>query len=594
VKAATAYGYNDAGRLGGITAPGLAGFGYEYLANSPLVENIQFSNTTARVMTTTKSYDYLNRLRYIASVNTTPAILSSNAYAYNTASQRTKATNELGKRWDYEYDSLGQVTKGWQHDANGDALSDRKYEYLFDDIGNRDSTTINTVTTEYTANLLNQYSAVGGANPVCDLDGNEESDGTWTRVWDGENRLITAYKTGKHLKFGYDYMGRRVQKRVWNNTDGTGTAALDQRFIYDGWNLITTLDGLASLATVQTFTWGLDLSGSLQGAGGVGGLLAVTVPSGGNAGTYFPCYDGNGNVMALVNTSGTVSASYEYGPFGELLTTPSGLALANPFRFSTKYQDDETGLLYYGYRYYVPSTGRWLSRDPIGERGEVNLYGFLGNDGLDKADYLGLWKIYDALKDKPTGTYGLGITLGGFLKSLLPEDLKGAADYAVKFYTEAVSPIDFEYHLGKMAFTFGGKKPDFKCVFFSFWIRGDLPTISRKLKAGVEWEGSASGQISITDCCTYKYEDVSFSGRIYLNGKLGLAVGIAPANVGINARTATSLWVSRFATDKEQDLRLNVEVNIAGGIHGQLGNGETTVAPIDFTRSKSFPIPIPQ
>jgi len=66
------------------------------------------------------------------------------------------------------------------------------------------------------------------------------------------------------------------------------------------------------------------------------------------------------------------------------------MAKANPFRFSTKYQDDETDLLYYGYRYYNPSTGRWLSRDPIMEAGSLNLYAFLLNDPLDDVDLFGL------------------------------------------------------------------------------------------------------------------------------------------------------------------------------------------------------------
>jgi len=66
------------------------------------------------------------------------------------------------------------------------------------------------------------------------------------------------------------------------------------------------------------------------------------------------------------------------------------LAKANPFRFSTKYQDDETDLLYYGYRYYNPSTGRWVSRDPISERGGVNLYSFIANNPVSRFDSRGL------------------------------------------------------------------------------------------------------------------------------------------------------------------------------------------------------------
>ncbi|MDE3100005.1 MAG: hypothetical protein KGJ88_11085 [Verrucomicrobiota bacterium] len=81
-------------------------------------------------------------------------------------------------------------------------------------------------------------------------------------------------------------------------------------------------------------------------------------------------YDVNTNVAALVNAAdGTVAANYEYGPFGELIRQTGPMAKANPFQFSTKYQDDESGLLYYGYRYYDASTGRWVNRDPLGETG---------------------------------------------------------------------------------------------------------------------------------------------------------------------------------------------------------------------------------
>ena len=110
------------------------------------------------------------------------------------------------------------------------------------------------------------------------------------------------------------------------------------------------------------FVWGSDLSGSIQGAGGVGGLLFITICHSAIGYSDSRCYDGNGNVMALVSMSGgTNCAAYEYGPFGEVIRATGPMAKANPFRFSTKYQDDETDLLYYGYRYYNASTGRWNS-----------------------------------------------------------------------------------------------------------------------------------------------------------------------------------------------------------------------------------------
>ena len=149
--------------------------------------------------------------------------------------------------------------------------------------------------------------------------------------------------------------------------------------------------------------WGLDLSGSTQSAGGVGGLLATiaTKSSPATAGTethYFH-YDANGNVTETVDSNGDLTASYEYGPFGELVSESGSYSAAegspddcgkNTYKFSTKPQDTETGYYYYGYRYYDSSNGRWLSRDPLGEVGGFNVFGFVINDGVNLIDFLGL------------------------------------------------------------------------------------------------------------------------------------------------------------------------------------------------------------
>jgi RHS repeat-associated protein len=141
---------------------------------------------------------------------------------------------------------------------------------------------------------------------------------------------------------------------------------------------------------LRTYLWGLDLSGSEQGAGGVGGLLKITDYTSGTT-HHFVAYDGNGNVAGLVNsTNASVSARYEYGPFGEAIRATGPMAANNPIRFSSKYTDQESGLLYYGYRFYNPSTGRWVNRDPMGERGGKNLCGFVGNRPTYRYDRLGL------------------------------------------------------------------------------------------------------------------------------------------------------------------------------------------------------------
>jgi len=112
-----------------------------------------------------------------------------------------------------------------------------------------------------------------------------------------------------------------------------------------------------------------DLGRSLDGSGGVGGLLWVRLSGGPAAGVHFVTYDGNGNVWNLVSAgTGTETARYEYGPFGEPLRLTCPAAGSNPCRFSTKRTEDGTGLVLYEYRAYSPSIGRWLTRDPIKER----------------------------------------------------------------------------------------------------------------------------------------------------------------------------------------------------------------------------------
>jgi RHS repeat-associated protein len=126
---------------------------------------------------------------------------------------------------------------------------------------------------------------------------------------------------------------------------------------------------------ISTTTNMRDISGSLQGAGGVGGLLmAEELDSDGDTiASHYYAADGNGNIT---------------------LTTSDGGSVKGAFRFSTKYMDHEVetrgGIYYYGYRHYSPELGRWLSRDPIGEEGGVNLYGMVGNDAVNLWDVLGL------------------------------------------------------------------------------------------------------------------------------------------------------------------------------------------------------------
>ena len=149
-------------------------------------------------------------------------------------------------------------------------------------------------------------------------------------------------------------------------------------------------------ALVRTYVWGQDLSGSLDGAGGVGGLLWLTLHTGAGpaGGTHFCAYDGNGNIVALSAASdGSATARYEYGPFGEPIGVTGPAANQNPYRFSTKCADPTTDLVLYEYRAYSPRVERWTSRDHIGEIGVINIYGIVENGPIDFVDFNGLTKV---------------------------------------------------------------------------------------------------------------------------------------------------------------------------------------------------------
>jgi len=149
---------------------------------------------------------------------------------------------------------------------------------------------------------------------------------------------------------------------------------------------------------MRNYMWGVDLSGSVQGAGGVSGLLAVSFP-GTNC---FVAFDGNGDLSALLNAaSASVLAQYDYNQFGELIRLYGPLAGANPFRFSTKYYDVESDLLYYGNRYLNVSVGKLINPDPLGEDAGNDRYAFVDNEAPSAVDDAGLL----TLKRRANGYY---------------------------------------------------------------------------------------------------------------------------------------------------------------------------------------------
>ena len=233
-----------------------------------------------------------------------------------------------------------------------------------------------------------------------DLNGNLTSDGTRGFDYDDENQLICVTVTNKwKSEFTYDgKMRRRIRKEfTWTST---WVQTNEVRYVYDG-NLVIQERDANNLRTVS-YTRGKDITGTLQGAGGIGGLLART--DYGSQLSAFYHADGNGNITALINAQQFIVAKYLYDPFGNILSISGLLADVNLYRFSSKEYHANSGLIYYLYRYYDPNLQRWPNGDPMGEIGfeairariektgeeTSNLYAFCKNEPTDRIDAHGL------------------------------------------------------------------------------------------------------------------------------------------------------------------------------------------------------------
>ena len=272
------------------------------------------------------------------------------------------------------------------------------FAHAYDYIGNQTLFAANALTNSYTHNALNQL--VGRDVPIApqtvmfahDLDGNLTNDGVFAYAYDAENRLASVSSNGITLVNNqYDYRGRRIRKT---------TPTTETTFVYDGWHLVYEHEAVGDVTNETFYCWGNDLSGTLQGAGGVGGLLYLKR----NGTIYVPHADAYGNILRYTDTAGTVVAEYTYNAFGRLISSSGPMAEVFQIRFSSKYYDSDTGLYYYGYRFYAPALMRWLNRDPIEEDGGLNLYGFCGNNMVSFYDALGLYRLlYHKFGTPPPG-----------------------------------------------------------------------------------------------------------------------------------------------------------------------------------------------
>ena len=377
------------------------------------VSGYAFTNAAGRSVSVALDYD--------GSYVTNTVYTMPNGDVFSAQLTREVGRRELVTRRDYffgnqsiywhstDYDLLNRptnaadsvsVAREWLYNRRSElaavSVGTNRYGYAYDTIGNRLWSAANVVTNGYAANSLNQYVSIlrGSASPcepTYDTDGNLTSDGAFEYAYDAENRLVSilpcaptngAFAVANH----YDHLSRRTQKVVSRFADGEWAWSATHTFIWDGNNIVLEKVEFAN-GTTRTFEyfWGADKSGTEQGAGGVDGLLAVSV----DGAFFIPCYDHNGNIVLYVSETGSIAAQSTYDPYGNIIESSGLLANVFSFGFSTKYHDREIGLVAYQRRCYSPALGRWLNRDPIEEEGGENLYGFCENSPCWQTDALG-------------------------------------------------------------------------------------------------------------------------------------------------------------------------------------------------------------
>lgn len=241
------------------------------------------------------------------------------------------------------------------------------------------------------------FQPTNAASLQYDDDGNLLSDGRWSMTWDAENRIIkkeslptVPQAAQRRLEYTLDAIGRRVLVRSSDRNSATWQSVSSRRWLANQLQMLAQMDVQAN-SMIQSYIWGLDLTGTRDGAGGVGGLLRLESEVAQPTAVHIAVLDGNGNVQKLIYAvSGARSAQYEYDPSGTALCANGFGAGLNTFRFSTKFTEVETGDVHYELRDYRPRLGRWLTRDSVAEKGGMNLYGMIGNDLLNRWDLWGL------------------------------------------------------------------------------------------------------------------------------------------------------------------------------------------------------------
>lgn len=354
--------YDAAGRMSNVLSPaGTFIYSYAPVAGSRMVGRLSLPNTAY----ITNTFDPVARVTGTFLKNSGNTVLDSATYGYNTSGQRLTFTNAAGTYVAYNYDNIGQLIVGTS------SVGTENRGYFYDAAWNLNRLTNNGTPTTFTVDSKNQLTSGPATAYAYDSNGNLVSTSSgMSYTYDEENRLTTIISTNTYRTILiYDGLNR-LRSREEDGWNGSGwIPGTPTHYIYDGSVVINE-----RVSGGGFYTRGPDLSGTMQGAGGIGGLLAVTWGFGGvGVAHYYYHADGNGNVTYLTDSSQALAASYRYEPFGNIISSSGTKAAVNVYRFSSKERHANSGTCIYLYRWYDPNLQRWLNRDSLSSLGTVAL-----------------------------------------------------------------------------------------------------------------------------------------------------------------------------------------------------------------------------
>jgi RHS repeat-associated protein len=347
--------YDSLNRLSSeVTSQGTVSYSYDN--NSRLI-----STTVSGQPSSCYSYDNASRLIAVGQ-GTCPTSTSLVVLTYDNANRRNTLTVPNGIVLSYGYDANSHITS-MAYQLGSANIGSLNYQY--DAIGRRIQAAGSLASTAFPQNVssatydvANELTNWNGSAIAYDSNGNVVNDGVASYTWNARNQLLARGVS----TFSYDPLGRRTV-----NASGTN-------LLYEGWNVAQ------------------ELAGTTPVANRIAGSIDEFYSRADSTGTYSPVIDTLGSILALTNSTGTISSQYAYDPFGN--TTVSGGTSTNVFQYAGR-ENDGNGLYFYRGRYYYPTWGRFISEDPLEFwGGGPNAYVFEANDPVNRIDPFGLCWIY--------------------------------------------------------------------------------------------------------------------------------------------------------------------------------------------------------